>query len=114
MARRKRPKLYQTSTLDHARYRRRWRAWLPVMYRDLSDMLAKRDVFWQLQEIAKENPKILTPGEFFDWMCRNYITAITVGIRSFVDHSNNVHSLWRMLYEILEHPKVINRNAHVS
>jgi hypothetical protein len=84
------------------------------MFRDLGDMLGRREIFWELQEIAKENPRVLSPGAFFDWMCRNYFIAITVGVRSFTDRSRNVHSLWRMLYEILEHPRVINRRAHIS
>lgn len=93
---------------------RRWRSWLPQMFRDLSDMLGKREIFYDLQEVAKENPKVLSPGDFFDWMCTNYVTAITVGIRGFMDQSTGVHSLWRLLYEIIERPRIISRRAHVT
>ncbi len=112
--RRLRPKRLKTNPLEHAKFRRRWRSWLPQMLQDISDMLDKREIFRELQEVARENPTVLSPGDFFDWMRRNFITAITVGIRSFVDQSTNVHSLWRMLYEILERPRVINRRAHIS
>ena len=83
------------------------------MSTDLTDMLGKREMFWDLQEVAKENPNVLKPASFFDWMCRNYVVAQTVGIRSFVDQSKDSHSLWRMLFEILEHPGAIDRAAHV-
>ena len=83
------------------------------MRRDLTDLLGKREIFWELQEVAKENPRVLSPGSVFDWMCRNYIVALTVGIRSFTDQSRGSRSLWRMLYEILENPGVIDRAAHV-
>lgn len=79
---------------------------------DLADMLAKREMFWELQEVAKENPKVLSPGSFFDWMCKNYVISQTVAIRSFMDQSKDSHSLWRMLFEILERPGVINRITH--
>lgn len=77
-------------------------------------MLGKREIFWELQEVAKENPKVLKPGTLFDWMCRNYVVAQAIGIRSFMDQSKGSHSLWRMLFEILEHPRVISRNTHVK
>lgn len=80
---------------------------------DLTDMLDKRDTFWELQEVAKENPRILNPGSFFDWMCRNYVVAQTVGIRSLVDQSRGSHSLWRLLFEVLEHPGILDRGMHV-
>lgn len=83
------------------------------MGRDLTDLLGSREIFWDLQDVAKENQNILTPGSFFDWMCRNYFVAATVGVRGFMDHSHKSHSLWRLLYEILENPKVIDRSTHV-
>lgn len=93
--------------------RRRWKRWLPSMRRDLTDLLGKREIFWELQEVAKENPRISDPGSFFDWMCSNYIVAVTVGIRGFTDQSGQSQSLWRMLYEMLENPRAIDRGTHV-
>lgn len=82
------------------------------MQSELTHLLGKREIFWELQEVAKENPRILEHGAFFDWMCKNYIAAATIGIRTFADQTRNVRSLWRMLYEILEHPGVLSRSAH--
>jgi len=84
------------------------------MSRDLADLLGKREIFWELQDIAKDNSKILGPGAFFDWMCRNYISAMSVAIRSFDDIDSRSHSLGRLLYEILERPGVISRRAHLA
>ena len=113
MPRRLRPKTLKRNVDDHQKLIRRWKRWLPAMKRDLSDLLGKRDTFWQLQEVAEKNPKIMSPYSFFDWMCRNYVVSQTVGIRSFMDHSRDSRSLWRMLYEMLENPGVINRQTHV-
>jgi hypothetical protein len=114
MNKRRRPKKYNTDIAVHAKLRRRWRGWIASMSLDLSDLHSKREIFWELQEIAKVNSKILKPGAFFDWMCRNYITAMSIGIRSFTDYRSDVHSLGRMLFEILENPKVISRRSHVA
>lgn len=113
MPKRKRPKHLNKETLNHAKLRGKWKRWLPQMRHDLTDLMGMWEIFWQLQDVARENPAVLKPGSFFDWMCRNYMIAITVGIRSFMDHSSDSRSLWRMLYGILENPGVIDREVHV-
>lgn len=110
----RRPKTFITDPKEHAKARRRWRSWLPAMTRDLSDLLGKREIFWELQDIAKNNPKFLSPQAFFDWMCRNYIAAASIGIRSFNDLSPDSHSLGRLLYEIIERPGCISRRSHIA
>lgn len=82
------------------------------MRQDMSAILGKKEIFWELQEVAKENKKILSPGDFFDWMCQNYIAAVSIGVRGFTDQSKNSRSLWRMLYEILENPGALDRESH--
>jgi hypothetical protein len=113
MAKRQRPKNQRNDVSAHARLRRRWRKWLPEIKRDLQDLLGRQEIFWGLQEIVKENEAILNPGEFFDWMCRSHIIAISVGVRSHVDFDKRSHSLARILFEMLENPKVLSRDWHV-
>jgi hypothetical protein len=112
--RRKRPKQLNHDLTRHSRLRRKWRKWLPEMQSDLTHLLGKREMFSELQEIAQDNPNILRSGSFFDWMCTNYFSAVTMSVRGFVDMRSDVRSLGRMLYEILEHPEVINRKVHVA
>lgn len=114
MARRFRPKQKVTDSKSHVQLRRRWRTRLPRLLNEMTDLLAKREIFWDLQNVAKKNPKVLNPAAFFHWLSTNYIIAMTMGARRFVDQSKNSHSLWRMLFEILEHPGVISRRSHTS
>ena len=79
---------------------------------DLSDLFRKQEIFWQLQEVASNNPAVLRRGAFFQWMCNNYVVAFSVRLRAFVDQSKNSHSLWRLLYEALENPGIINIKTH--
>lgn len=111
--RRKRPRTRTPNVALYPKLVQRWKKWLPDMRRDLSDLFGKRETFWQLQEIAKSNPRIMDPGSFFDWICRNYVVAQAVGVRSFVDQSSDSRCLWRMLYEMLENPGVVSRGMHL-
>jgi hypothetical protein len=110
---RQRPKI-KHKVADPSKLIKRWKSWLPALKNDLTDLLGKRETFWELQEVAKENPKIMNLHSFFDWMCRNYVISQTVGVRSFVDQSRDSRSLWRMLYEMLEKPEAIDRETHVK
>ena len=113
MEKRQRPKPRIPSAAAHGKLRLRWRRWLPAMKSDLQDLLGRREIFWDLQDLAEENPEILNPGSFFDWMCRSHVIALTVGVRSFVDFDRRSRSLARLLYEMLESPGVISRAWHV-
>jgi hypothetical protein len=82
------------------------------MRADMTELLGSREIFWDLQEVAKANERVLDPGAFFGWMCGNYIASMSIGIRKFVDEDRRSESLWRMLYQMLEHPGIIDVDAH--
>jgi hypothetical protein len=111
---RKRPKTLNRDPSRHGPLRRRWRRWLPSLNQDLADLLGRREIFWGLQDVAKENPHVLQHGALFDWMCTNYVMAATMAVRRLVDLRGDVQSLGRLLYEILQNPGVINRHANRS
>ena len=92
-----------------------WRRRLPAIYSDISDLLGRREIFWELQEVAKHNPRITEHGAFFDWVCRNYIDAATIGVRRLTDrHWRRSHSVWWLLKDMFDHPGIINRRAHAA
>lgn len=111
-AKRKRPRVFRYGLVQQSAVRRRWRKRLPSLTEELANRMRSSEIFWELQEIAKKNTAVGTPGAFFSWLRINYVEALSIGVRRFVDSSDDVHSLWRLLYEILEHPGVINRRAH--
>jgi hypothetical protein len=41
------------------------------MLAEMTDLLGKRKIFWELQDVAKKNPRILNPGVFFHWLSTN-------------------------------------------
>lgn len=110
--RRKRPRAFYSDPAKQAAMRRRWRKRLPALTEELTRLLRSKEIFWGLQEVAQGNPAIQNPAAFFDWMRINYVIALSIGVRRLADPSEDSLSLWRFLYEVLEHPGVINRRAH--
>ena len=76
---------------EHARARRRWRAWLSAVRKDLRDLCRRQAIFWELQNFAKAHPAILTNGAFFDFVCRSHLLATTVAVSSWVDLDRRSH-----------------------
>ena len=76
-------------------------------------MFRRQQIFWQLQDVIRNNPVIGRPRAFLDWITRNHVNSIAIGIRRFTDQSDDSITLWRLLYSILENPGVITRSSHV-
>jgi len=102
------PKNRRNRQADPENLHIQWRGWLDRMSQEIRDLLIKKELFWELQKIAEENEKILSPGLFFDWMCKNYMVAASVTARRFVDHRSDSE----MLDQILKNPGIINRDSH--
>lgn len=75
-------------------------------------MLLGRERFFGNYKKLPKKIKEYSPLVHSLWMCENYIATISIGVRSFTDQSKNSRSLWRMLYEILENPGVLDRESH--
>jgi hypothetical protein len=110
---RTRPVKFNLDKTKHAQLRHRWRSWLSPLSLELNNLKWKQDIFWKLQDISKQNNELLKPGDFFNWMCDNYSIAVPVSVRRFDDQDKRSRSLWRILYEILENPGIISRQAHL-
>lgn len=55
------------------------------------------DVFWQVQAIIADNPRINRSDAFQDWLGDTYVDSITVRLRRITDRDAHALSLWRLL-----------------
>lgn len=94
---------------DLARLRRRWRGRLDRIEEDIGDLLWRRRIYRGLRDIASSKPAIANPSYLVDWLVRQYVEAIAIGLRRQLDYDSRSWSLTRMLYEFVESPGVINR-----
>ena len=110
----RRPKKLNTglTRTQEVRLRRRWRSWLERIVDDLTDLMTKRKLFLELMEIVNADPRTREPGAFVGWLLGNYATTIAVGIRRATDVHRKSRSIGRLIFEALEHPKVITLAAH--
>ena len=92
----------------------KWSGWLETIYKDIQNLLIKRDIFREVQEIVRANPRIHKPSHFYDWLGSVYTTDAVIGIRRQLDLDKRSISFKRLLTDILNHPEVLSRDRYVK
>ena len=94
----------------------KWDGWLEEILADIRELLISRDIFWEMQQIIKANPRIHTPNAFFRWMARIYGNDAAIGIRrqQDIDDRNKPITLSRLLKDIQNNPQVLSRDRYVA
>lgn len=94
--------------------RRRWRRWLRLIEGEIARQISWREMYDEYWDIVEGNPAVKTPGDFHDWVSRNYMAGAFIGIRRLTDPDNRSLSLRGFLTEIQEFADAMTRGAHRS
>lgn len=94
----------------------KWICWLKVIHDDIEQLLIKRDIFWEIQDIIKANSELRKPSSFYAYLGDTYVTYIAIGIRRQMkdDKKGRSISFVRLLTEIADTPTVLSRKYYVS
>jgi hypothetical protein len=92
----------------------KWLRWLKIIHDDIQQLLVKRNIFWEVQEIIKSNKELHIPSSFYDYLGDTYIAYITIGIRRQIKVSNTSVSFYRLLNELKETPTVLSRKYYIG
>lgn len=63
----------------------KWEQWLDTIQADIVNLLHRRQIFREVQEIVVRNPRIQRPNVFYDWMASTYAASSVIGVRRQVD-----------------------------
>jgi hypothetical protein len=101
--------------MDEADRRQRLRQWLDTIYQDVQGVMLNNYVFWEVQEMFKDNERLTnTPSIFNQWMASNFIRAAAVSVRRQTDRSKDSISLYRFLKEIQNFPAMLSRESVIA
>ncbi len=92
----------------------KWLRWLKVVHDDIQQLLVKRNIFWEVQDIIKNNNEIHKPSSFYSYLGDTYVAYISIGIRRQVKVDKQSISFARLLTELAETPAVLSRKYYVS
>lgn len=87
-----------------------WSEWLTDLDRDVLSLHSQSKVFWRVQEIIRNNPKVGGQGNhFLLYMQYWYEDFVAVRIRRLTDTTKGVRSYLKLLEDIKKNNEVISR-----
>lgn len=93
---------------------RKWLRWLKVVHDDIQQLLIKKNIFWEVQDIIKNNSEIHKPSSFYRYLGDTYIAYISIGIRRQVKIDKQSISFARLLTELAQTPTSLSRKYYVG
>lgn len=91
-----------------------WLRWIKVVHDDIQQMLIKRNIFWEVQDIIKTNSELRKPSSFYSYLGDTYVAYISIGIRRQIKVDKQSISFARLLTELANTPAVLSRKYYVS
>jgi hypothetical protein len=93
---------------------RKWRGWSREFIAEVGDLMWKRQIYRDLNEVARHNDAIGQPGDFLHWIRVNYVESMAIGLRRLLDVHPASITPARLLFELIECPRTITRREHLT
>lgn len=92
----------------------KWNKWLDIIHSEITNLSIYKNIFWEVQAIIKNNPKIQKPSSFYEFLGSSYIALIIMGIRRQIKIDKDSISFAKLLNEISINPEFITRKHFVD
>ena len=94
--------------------REKWIRWLKIIHDDVTELLVKQNIFWEVQGMIKSNKALHKPSSFYQYLGDTYVAYVCMGIRRQVKINNQSISFAGLLGDIIENPSALSRKYFVS
>ena len=93
----------------------KWEKWIEIIYYEQAvELVESKCIFWKVQNIIKNNPKIQKPNSFYGYVGYTYFDYAVSAIRRQVKSDKQSISFVRLLEEIKETPDILSRDRFVT
>jgi len=93
---------------------KQWLAILRQVEDSVSSLLWNRFLFREFISIVEANPQLPENNYFIVWIWENYLCNASIGVRRFVDKDPRSVSLYILLKDIMENPKILSRKRYTA
>jgi hypothetical protein len=87
----------------------KWNKWINLILSEIRGLSIDRNIFWEVQDIIKNNPNIQKPSKFYNFLRNIYAASALMGIRRQLKIDKDSISFARLLQEISDTPKILSR-----
>ena len=92
----------------------KWLKWMEIIQGEIQMLLRDINMFWEVQDIIRENPHIQKPSAFYSYLGRTYLSHALAGLRRQIKPQKDSISFVGLLDEIAKNPEELSRNYYRS
>jgi hypothetical protein len=93
---------------------KKWLNWMENIQSEIQKLLRDANMFWEVQDIIRENPHIQKPSAFYRYLGRTYLSHALAGLRRQIKPQKDSISFVGLLDEIAKNPEELSRNYYRS
>ena len=88
----------------------KWLKWMETIHDEIRSLVQDANMFWEVQDIIRENPHIQKPNAFYSYLARTYLSHALVGLRRQTELQKDSISFVGLLDEIAKNPEELSRS----
>ena len=87
---------------------------MEIIQGEIRGLLRDTNMFWEVQDIIRENPRIQKPSAFYRYLGRTYLSHALAGLRRQIKPQKDSISFVGLLDEIAKNPEELSRSYYRS
>lgn len=92
----------------------KWLKWMETIQSEIQKLLRDTNMFWEVQDIIRENPRIQKPSAFYSYLGRTYLSHALAGLRRQIKPQKDSISFVGLLVDIANNPEELSRSYYRS
>ena len=92
----------------------KWLKWMQTIQDEIIKLLSDVKVFWEVQDMIRQNPHIQKPSYFYHYLESSYISHALVGLRRQIKNQKDSISFVGLLKDIAENPNELSFSYYLA
>lgn len=92
----------------------KWLKWMQTIHDEIVHLLSDVKVFWEVQDVIRQNPHIQRQSYFYHYLERSYISHALAGLRRQIKPQKGSISFLGLLKDIAENPNALSFSYYLS
>ena len=67
----------------------KWQKWMKAIEKEIYGLVVDANMFWEVQDIIRANPRIQKPSAFYRYLGRTYLSHALAGLRRQIKPKKN-------------------------
>ena len=89
---------------------KKWLRWMETIHDEILGLVQDANMFWEVQDIIRGNPRIQKPSAFYSYLARTYSSHALAGLRRQIKLHKDSISFVGLLDEIAKNPEELSRS----